>query len=262
MSKTFQHYRHRSSRDLKMTDLVEVPLQPEWIHHVPVFYLHKEEPFRPVSVEHMLRHSYLQKQWEGKTITMPGMPSEQFLTLDMVHNESQCNAKWSDLRSAELNVHKPEELKNYAFWDEAPVYLRVQHESEDGKTVELRCMVCLSGMQERNCFVWSSPRWIHVLCFDLVMKQRRGKWRTRSLTWWDEDGKLVNLRGSSLPKDKQNVTRPALMLSFKQHRLKPFKEDGKYTHLWRPMPQIIPSLETRDSGNTWTKISNFNAFYA
>lgn len=229
-----------------------------WTALLPKFWLHENEPFCPISINHLLRHSVLQKWWEGKRVTMPGSPDRQCLTIEMIRNEHQSSPVWKELHSSRLYARDMTALSKYVFASEAPVYVIIKHQSD--WNLWLRCMYLFSGKQEKHCWKWSLPQGLEVQVFDLVYRHVNFQWYLVRLSWNTRDDVSQVLWERSDDTSNKNTPIPIqLQLSRKDHYPTLIKAENadniRNANRWDPIAQRVKPTKA-----IWCKVSNFSTF--
>lgn len=160
-----------------------------WMDLMPTIILHPEEEFFPVSIEHMLRFCMITKTWNDRLCFLP----EQFataieqkpLTLETLEQKTSHDEAWRDLSQATLRVVDHKALSQYAYFQEAPVYVRVSQKTRT--SLQLQCTVLMTGKRNRSrtCVFWRKfdheVQWIHPVSFVLCYRKIDDQWTLKAL---------------------------------------------------------------------------------
>ncbi len=202
---------------------------------LPKILIHCDEPFRPVSIEHVLENSRLRTLWMGRLI-------EHDVTVESLPALRR-DSKWSDLSKTWLDpknetwIHRD----SYRDWGRAPIY--VQTELASLLKGRLLCIYIFSACQTKECFGWSDPRIIDANLFtlDIFRPTVESPWKSDVLSIPSQQTRLLQIPQK-------------LFIELRSHRVStecPSVFDFMYKPLWTPSIVRLPK------NTLWTEVQNF-----
>lgn len=200
---------------------------------LPSVFTEQNEPFVPVSVEHVLKHS-----------TFLNRANHSPLTPNQLQLQHRQDAK--SIFAVECQPPDPHlsTYWRYGFHVEAPVYLRLLQYSP--KSAEIRMMYVFNASQVKACWRWS-PRKADpdVKFFDLSLTRvGTTQWALNSFSYWHQD-RYMHMTGHKVPK--------AIYLSPRTHEISLDRKSLKHPEQrWRH-----PTIQWVSGREMWTKLAWF-----
>lgn len=203
---------------------------------LPKILIHCDEPFRPVSIEHVLENSRLRTLWMGRLI-------EHDVTIDSL-SALRRDSKWSDLSKTWLDPKNEESWIHrgwYRDWGRAPIY--VQTELASLLKGRFLCIYIFSACQTKECLGWSDPRIIDANSFtvDISRPTVESSWKADILGIPNQQTRLLQIPQK-------------LFIELRNHRVSaecPSVFNFMYKPLWTPSIVRIPK------NTLWMEVQNF-----